>query len=548
MKKYIILIAILILWLLLFIGLGTVKAETVNQEATPTNSATPLGTSTPYPTNNKATPNPGSGCPSDYPDNMGASFYRNCKMCFEGLDDPLKSKTPTITGTLPTSTPIIVVQTLTPTPTGVWYGLGYINGSTFKDTSPSGSRVYSETLQSTTVCGVDNALVGVMVYETGFDSRSWYIYGNGSQIASNFTWVLSGGTSANGYTGNPRYSWFGDNSSQVLAKASEIHSYSAQINISGLYNSPKSSMQVAIEARTGSSGYTASGRIVGAVCKSSAKSATPTAQPTPTKTLICKTPETFDVVTKMDDFARGLKSKDDQLNSYYHIFPYDVGSYKSLYEREFYNKQFEIDMNVSGATKIKFHETEPEVPVFYGQHKIDFYDCSDNLFGTINTSVTAEPNNEYIFSYPTSLCRVVIETIDDGLEKQFSSKGVSTDGCAQVNCQNSNESGYGYKYNPEAPIGIDIGGWGPNECRLLFEGIDLTDMKNSMQEAIDFINIPWTLPDFPVIPWIMLCVLYWHMPVIKLFEYEIPLGNILLFIVMLGLFRGGGNKKTEKKK
>jgi len=504
---------IVVIFSLLF-GIETVYAESLQQDTqTPTSSATPKGTSTPYPTNQSPTPGEGSGCPQDYPDNMSASYYRNCRMCFEGKDNPLQTSTPTPTGTLiATSTP---TQTVTPsptmTPTGLWYGLGKpINISR---TVNYGSQANFGVVTNTDYCP-GGQIAGIHV--TSNRNHLWYSY-DGSQF-----WEYTFATGS---------FWLGvlDSSARAISNSY----YPGQ----SYDNHPANNLD-SINLRISPYDQNLTATINLIVCKNYADPvATQTPSPTPQPTKICVTPDKVKVITKMDTFTRGLERVDDEFASYYRIYPYDVGSYKSLYERDFYNKEFEISLKTSGATYFDFVQTEEDVNVLYGKHKIDFYDCADRLIGTYTSTEGNDETKHWAFTQPVSLCRVHVETIDDGLEKQFSSKGVITDGCQQVNCESTDDSGRGYQFDEDSPIGIDIGGWAEyNQCRMLFDGFDMALIRNPIQGLLDYANIKVTLPEFPNIPWIQLCVQYWRMPVIKYFELEIPIGNILLFIAVMFTF------------
>jgi len=506
----------------LLFGIDTVYAASLQDTQTPTRSATPKGTSTPYPTNQSPTPGAGSGCPEIYPTLMSASYYKNCRVCFDGMENPL---IPTVTGTLQTSTPT-KTPTKTPTPSTLWFGVSALQSGTQVYTEKGSTTGWIEkSWLSANVCGAPSRIMAVKFHHYrnfAYEAR-WYF---GDTFYQN---------SLNGiFDGN--YLVANGNSTMNNAMASIFSGWSPY-TIHWVQASPGGEDKFTLGLNTGyEPNNIAYFDNVQFACKNYAyQDSTPTPTPEPTK--ICVTPKNVKVITKMDTFARGLERVDDDFISYYRIFPYDVGSYKSLYERDLYNKEFEVSLKTSGATYFDFVQSEEDVNVLYGKHKIDFYDCSDRLIGTYTSKEGNDETKHWAFTQPVSLCRVHVETIDDGLEKQFSAKGVITDGCQQVNCDSTNDSGRGYQFDEDSPIGIDIGGWAEyNQCRMLFDGFDMALIRNPIQGLLDYANIDVTLPEFPNIPWIQLCVQYWRMPVIKYFELEIPIGNILLFIAVMFTF------------
>lgn len=501
---------------------------------TPTITATPKGTMTPYPTNNNLTPAPGSGCPTSMPENVTANWYKNCGVCFADYN-PLATATPIVTHT-PTGT-----STPTPTPGVPWVGKGrFFPGEEVKFTSGVNSTWVVKSYSSSEVCGRSSSIVGA--------SSFYHVNGVGGSYNSQVRFY--GGDSAKqwsvGYYDVSHGIFPSDSSLLEYVQPlmyQDRYPYGFTAEMAGSLSGGYDKFSYGCVGSGKPSGWSCSFEDIRFYCLNSEVQ---TETPTPTPTLqneVCVPETEYEVITSMESFSSGLKTVGDGKVSYYRIYPYDVGSYKSLYERDFYNKNFEINMELSNVSYFQFEKSEEDLDVFYGKHKISFYDCSDQNLGSYETNDEFDQTRSWTFSTATSLCRVVVETIDNGLEKQFSSEGVSSDGCKQINCYA--RSSLTDFYEEDSPFGIDMGSWGTTQCKLIFPGIDLSGVGDAMENAINFINIDLDVPDFPNIPWINLCVHYWYLPRIKLFDFEIPIGNILLIAILPSIFKSIGGRKSK---
>lgn len=514
-------ITIIVIGLLLALGISGYSV--MAQEGTPTVTASPMGTLTPFPTNTTPTPGDGSGCPTTIPTLMQGAYYQKCKVCWENSENPVMTHTPTNTGQ-PSNTPTIT-KTPTITPNGGWYGFGKPINENY--TSVNGADSDTGVYSSSNLCGGSNRLAGLVVnfqehatnkywWKEKFDGGAWSTSYNSRTITLGPK-VLHGPLNLNIYN-------------LMIADYTQWHTL--QLNYNN-YNS----IQIRFSSDYGKTNHYT---VIKPVClnysyQSPTVTPTATAQPTP----LCIQNDHVKCISNMDTFNAGLAKVDDGKIAYYRIYPYDVGQYKSMYEKDFYNKNFYIELNVSGSTSFEFVETDPEVPIFYGPHQITGYDCANNII--FENTLGAGPSATKGWNYPkSSICKVQVQTIDDGLEKQFSSDGVIVNGCDQLNC----DSDYtGYTFDPDAKFGFDPGGWNDTVCDLIFPGIDLSFMKDPLDTVFTWVTGNDFQLDMPIIPWIMICVHSWVMPQIRFMDLDIPIGNILIIAIIPLIFKAIGGKK-----
>jgi hypothetical protein len=510
---------------------GIVNAAEGTITATNSPTITKWGTITLEPTKQTLTPMPGqSGCPT-VAGQLLAGMYESCKQCY-GNVDTYATSTPTLTGTQATATSTRT-STATVTPTGTWYGVGKSTNINRTCTYPSSCDF--GTVYASTVCP-GGKISGTHI--TSSKNHLWWSADGGSQY-----WETSSG--GNWYVG------IIDSAAYNLSKAV----YPGQV-VDGHGTDHRDWTHFIIYPYNGDGTANITMNMV--VCKNYS-APQPTMTPTATAQPCVVNDE--NVYNLNYGELSGVRYKNDGNEWYWAFSNYDPevpnsGVLTDTWEK-WVRKVMEIKVNVSGVTSVSFDKGTKSNNIIYGAHKISMYDCNDEYLGSYTTSADTGYTSVGWTIPQTSLCRVVIETINDGKQKLFNSKFMTVNGCKQVNCGNAMFSST-YVFDETSKFGLLLGGpTGQVHCQRIFEGINFSPILNRIQAFLDIPTISvitgnLTLPEIYPVPKVDLCIEAITMPRVIVFGYEIPVGMVILAFVLLAVIQlvrkflfalgGGGNQ------
>lgn len=509
-------------FILVVVALFLITSPAYAQDAT----TTPMGTLTPFPTNTTPTPQAGSGCPQTLPQNYTADFFQKCRACFSDLD-PSGSVTQTVTPT-PTITPTQNTPTVTPTRTAQATLLNCSYGSpspnngicTVLDSRNIKITFASGNSSDTRDAWYNSTAGTIYIHNTGYVDQ-WMTY-SGTFKGEFWDW--------NNFT-VPNYML--DRVYPNVASGTTYRRYLDDYNYYRVATGYKRLRWVFSRVESGGDkNYNAAAHVV-YISLDPFPVTTPTAAPTqtPTKTPICVPPTEFKEITSSNltnEFFSGLEKKNDGLTSYYRVFPYNNGLPIPAEEKRLFLKEFTINLNLSGSTYFLFEPSAVDVPIFYGTHQIRVYDASNNIIASGTTTAGASSINGASYA-KSSVSKITVEMIDDGLDHQFSARGISIDGCQQVICPDIDLS------LEDAPFGVTGAKWLDDlwQCKPLIRGFSVYDVHQLFLVPYHALGITWF--DDMFADWdtklqsVDICLKYYVIPKIKILNLEIPVTSILGF-------------------